>query len=291
MGMGSWDDRDWTRTVSTRATKTREEIFTQRRIHKMFDPRGIKIRESRDSKDHPESNAIILGLDVTGSMGLIAEKIAKEGLGTLVAGILDRQPVKDPQIMVMGIGDINTDEAPLQVSQFESDIRISEQLENLWLEGNGGGNAYESYDLPWYFAAHRTSIDCFEKRGKKGKLFTFGDELPPGGVTKSQLKEYFAIDEARAFTALQLLEAAQKKYEVFHVIVEQGNYASRDLARVTKTWRDLLGKRAILLDDYNHISEVTLSVLEVSEGKDPNEVVKSWEGKSVRKSVQHALFD
>lgn len=291
MGGGNWTSSDWSKTVQTRSTLSRDQIFTQTKIHKLFNPRGIKIRESRDSKDHPESNAIILGLDVTGSMGIIAEKVAKEGLGTLVAGILDRKPVNDPQIMIMAIGDIVSDEAPLQVSQFESDIRISEQLASLWLEGNGGGNSSESYDLPWYFAATRTSIDCFEKRNKKGKLITIGDELPPYGVTKGQLKEYFAIDEASNYKPEQLLKLAQKSYEVFHVIVEQGNFASRHLQQVKAGWRDLLGKRAILLDDYNHISEVILSVLDVSEGKDPNDVVKSWEKKSIKESVRHALFD
>ncbi|HAO33838.1 MAG TPA: hypothetical protein DCQ84_12920, partial [Candidatus Competibacteraceae bacterium] len=58
-------------------------------------------------------------------------------------------------------------------------IRIARQLRRLWLEKGGGGNACESYTLPWYFAATHTAIDCFEKRGKKGYLFTVGDEEPP----------------------------------------------------------------------------------------------------------------
>lgn len=35
----------------------------------------------------------------------------------------------------------------------------------------------ESYELAMYFMARHTSIDCYEKRGKRGYLFMIGDEL------------------------------------------------------------------------------------------------------------------
>ena len=167
MGYSRWDDNDWKSYSAVTVNSTREQIFKNSNIFESFDPSRIAIRESRDSEQNPESTPIIIGLDVTGSMGIIAEVMAKEGLGTLVKGILDREPVVDPHILIMGIGD-QTDRAPLQATQFESDIRIAEQLSNIWLEGAGGGNGSEAYDLPWYFAAHKTSIDSFEKRGKKG---------------------------------------------------------------------------------------------------------------------------
>jgi len=128
MGGGTFTPSSWTSYSKTTRSATREQNFAQRKIHPSFEPKGIKIRESRDSAEHPESTAIILGLDVTGSMGMIAEHIAKNSLGSLMLGIYEKQPVKDPQIMVMGIGDVACDQAPLQASQFESDIRIGQQL-------------------------------------------------------------------------------------------------------------------------------------------------------------------
>ena len=88
--------------------------------------------------------------------------------------------------MAMAIGDAECDRAPLQVTQFEADIRLADQLRELWIEGGGGGNRGESYHLPWAFAAMRTSTDCFERRGRKGYLFTIGDEPILPGISAPQ---------------------------------------------------------------------------------------------------------
>lgn len=292
MGSGRWDHdtySDYTRTI---AKSSAREIFRGRGIKDYMDPKNIKIRESRDSEDNPKSNAIIVALDVTGSMGIIAERMAKEGLGTLVQGIYDRKPVEDPHVMIMAVGDIFHDEAPLQATQFEADIRIAEQLKDVYLEGHGGGNSFESYDLPWYFAARKTSIDCFEKRGKKGYLFTIGDELPPQQTASVQmLREVLGSnDEIAKLSPMEALKEAQEKYEVFHIIVEEGNFASRAKNKVTNAWREILGGRAVSLKNYKHIAEVILSVIEVSEGRDPDAVVSAWENRDIKDTVKYALY-
>jgi len=43
-------------------------------------------------------------------------------------------------------------------------------MEKIYLERGGGGNNHESYAAAWLFGATRTSIDCFEKRGKQGVI-------------------------------------------------------------------------------------------------------------------------
>ena len=303
MGCSSWSSTDWKTYASASSvamstaraagfsdTAARAQVFKQRTINPYLDPRGIEVRESRDSDLNPQSTAIIIGLDVTGSMGVIAEKMATESLGTLVEGIINRKPITDPHVMIMGIGDISYDSAPLQVSQFEADIKIAEQLADIYLEGGGGGNSYESYDLPWYFAARKTSIDCFEKRGKKGYIFTIGDELPPNRpILKRSLNDKFGYVEQDDIGIEQSLNAAQEKYNVFHVIVEQGNYCRSNKRNVIERWTELLGQRAIRLKDYTHLSEVILSVIQVSEGAEPLEVVNSWQDPNIKESVRYAL--
>lgn len=148
MGCGSWTPHDWdSYSKSSIAGKSAAGIYTSKMMKAEFDPKDIPVRESRDSADHPNSNAIIIGLDVTGSMSDILEGVAKK-LNVLVSEILDRKPVTDPQIMFNAIGDAMCDTTPFQATQFESDIRIAEQLTQLYFERGGGGNGFESYPSP-----------------------------------------------------------------------------------------------------------------------------------------------
>jgi hypothetical protein len=243
-----------------------------------LNPKGVMVRESRDSADNPNSTAMIVGLDVTGSMGMIAESLAKEGLGILFQETLDRKPITDPHMMFMAIGDAYYDQAPLQVSQFEADNRIIDQLTGIYLEGHGGGNSFESYDLPWYFASQHTSIDCFEKRGKKGYLFTVGDEEFPRGLRRDQIKEICGDTVQSDYTSEELYDMASKMYHVFHVIVEEGNHCRHYKDKVVDSWRKVLGQRALLLSDYTKLSEVIVSAMQVIEGESAATVAKSWSG-------------
>ena len=287
MGGARWDEDDWKRASGATAGKRTEDIFTASGMHPKLNPYGV-VRESRDSLVNPNSNAIIIGLDVTGSMGIIADAMAREGLGVLVEEILKRKPVSDPHILACGIGDSYCDDAPLQITQFEADIRIADQLKMIWLEKGGGGNSHEGYHLPWYFAAQHTQIDCFEKRGKKGYLFTVGDEEPPEELLAEHAKAIFGDSLQRNLSVAELLTLVSRMYHVFHVVVEEGNYARAYLPQVLKKWNKLLGQRVLRLKDYRRLAEVVVSAMEVNEGRDRELVAKSWSG-DTSVVVAHAL--
>ena len=278
MGSARWSADDWTNYSSTTRSKTTDKIFTSRGMKDSLNPFGVAMRESRDSDINPQSNAIIVGLDVTGSMGMIADAMAREGLGVMVEEILKRKPVSDPHIMCMGIGDAYCDSAPLQVTQFEADITIAKQLEEIWLEKGGGGNSFESYNLPWYFAAMHTSIDCFEKRNKKGYLFTIGDEEAPQAVLKSHVQKIFGDGAEKDYSTEQLLNMVSKMYHVFHIVAEEGSHAQSHLPQVMSSWTNLLGQRVLRLSDHKKLAEVVVSAIEVNEGKDAASVINSWSG-------------
>jgi hypothetical protein len=291
MGSGRWSVKDWkaysTTTIDT--ARTVDDIYTSRGLHKDLDPKDITLRESRDSIDNPESTAIIIGLDVTGSMDSVLDQMARTGLKTVAEEIYNRKPVTDPQIMFMGIGDANVDSAPLQVTQFESDIRIAEWLSKIYLERGGGGNDNESYIFPWYFAAKNTAIDCFEKRGKKGILFTVGDECPTPFLTDSQIKEFLGeTTQFEKVTAKEALAMVSRQYEVFHLMVEEGSYCSTNKDEVFSKWRSLLGQHAIPLSDHTKMGEVIISTLQVLAGDDKDDVAASWDG-STSLVVKHAI--
>jgi len=281
MGGGGWTSTDWkSYSTSTVTGKSTHEIYNKSMIKEDFNPKNIDLRESIDSPDNPNSNAIIIALDVTGSMSNVSDA-AMRGLDTLVTELLDRNPVSNPHIMCMGIGDAEArDKAPLQVTQFEADIRIAEQLKDIWLEGLGGGNKTESYHLCWYFAAMHTKIDCMKKRNKKGYIFTIGDEqlldrLPKDSVDyvfgdKSSIQNDIPIDD--------LFAMVSRDYEVYHIIVEEGSNCRYDPQAVINSWTKVIGQRAILLTDITKLSETIVSTIQVVEGESKTSVMKSWDG-------------
>lgn len=274
MGGGSWDANSWSNYAQSRVTgkASAQSIYTARSGKQDYSPNGV-IRESRDSIEHPFSTPIVLGLDVTGSMSSIL-KVMAEKLGLLVTEILNRNPVSDPQILFAAIGDAMCDDYPLQVTQFESDIRIAEQLTDLYFEQGGGGNGFESYPLAWYFSANKTSTDNYEKRNKKGYLFTFGDDGYPDVLTKREIYSVFGDVVEKDIPIEDVLTQVNRKYEVYHFLMTQGgSHRDSDL----KKWQKLLGERAIKVSDYSKIPELIVSILELSNGKDLNQVASTWD--------------
>lgn len=286
MGGGSWTSRDWSNYKNSRNItnqSTVSDLYKSRQMKDSLNPYGVRYRESCDSDDNPDSTAVIVGLDVTGSMGYLSEIIAKNALNTLITEIYDRKPITDPHLMFMAIGDAFTDTAPLQVTQFEADIRIAKQLMDIYFEGKGGGNGGESYLLAWYFAARHTKTDCFEKRGRKGFLFTIGDECNHGVLKKEQIKRVFGDDVENDISAKELLNEVSRQYEVFHLMV--GNYKNYNSPA---DWKRYLGERAMEVTDYTKLPEVIESALEVLGGKDADTVAKQWD-KSTAIVVQNAI--
>lgn len=286
MGAGSFDPGKYRAFAATTATKSTDEIYTSRAINKNLDPKGVKIRESRDSVDNPASTPLIVALDVTGSMGILADVIAREGLGVLFNEMLARKPITDPHLMFMAVGDANCDAAPLQVSQFEADNRIVEQLTQIFLEHGGGGNCFESYNLPWYFAANHTEHDSLIKRGKRGYLFTVGDEEAPGSLTKDQIKKFIGDTPEREVSTEEMLQDVQRKYDVFHIIIEEGSHARTHPDKVRQSWAGLLGQHVISLSDHKKLAETIVSTIEVVEGRDAKEVTVKF-GAAVHDAVKH----
>lgn len=138
MGSGSWNRSSFVTYSSMKNMNvsldgailgdySAQEMFVQRKIAPELDPKNV-IRECCDSEEHPHTKPVILALDVTGSMGGASVKVAKE-LNVIMTELYDK--VQDVEFMIMGIGDLAYDRAPIQASQFESDIRIAEQLDNM----------------------------------------------------------------------------------------------------------------------------------------------------------------
>lgn len=281
MGSGRWDSTVWDGYASaTIAGKTTAQIFSSTKMKTDYDPRTISVRESRDSVDNPNSTPIFIASDVTGSMGIVAETLMRDGLNTIAKEIYDRKPVTDPHIMIGAVGDAVYDTSPLQVTQFEADIRLADQVKDLYLEYGGGPNRGESYLLPHLFAAEKIRADAWEKRNKKGYLFTIGDEPFLDGVKKDEASKFLGIQLQSDLSAKECVARCQKKFEIFHVVIGSRAKLRHDFAQQMLEWNDLLPQRVIVLDDHTKLAETIVSVIQVNEGANKANVVNSWDQKT-----------
>ncbi|WP_158829273.1 hypothetical protein [Mucilaginibacter lacusdianchii] len=290
MGYTNWSDDAYSHLKGTRAGASVNDIFANNKAGMApadMLPNGVHFRESRDSSVHPESLSIMVMLDVTGSMGRIPEVLVREKLGALMNTLIDHG-VAHPQILFGGIGDHITDHYPLQVGQFESGTEeLDKWLTGLYLEGGGGGQKRESYLLAWLFGARHTSCDCFEKRGQKGFLFTIGDEANWDQLDSARMKALMGYTEAQDVSDRQLLEEVQRSYHVFHIHINEASY--KNDPEVIGYWKDMLGERLIILEDYNAIAETIATTVAVIHGVDMHDILKSFDNKTAN-TVGNALM-
>lgn len=241
-------------------TKSTADTFTQTRegkIHESMSPKGVKKREAFDSPDHPNTVPIIVSLDVTGSMMSIPAYLVKDGLPKMMGGLI-QNGISDPSLLFLAIGDHECDRSPLQVGQFESgDPELDLWLTRTWLEKGGGGNAGESYLLAHYFAAFHTDTDAYNKRGKRGFLFTIGDEPGLKTLPGRVIDEIMGTEGNQTMTDRELLTAAEKMYDVYHLVLLHSDGARRSLPY----WKDLLGQKCIEVKDYTEVSHVITDIV------------------------------
>jgi len=184
----------------------------QKQVHPDLDIKG-RTRECCDSPEHPNSTPIAVVMDVTSSRGDDAKTIYAR-VPAFLGAIKVSDIVPDPQILWCAVGDANSDRAPLQVGQFESDRRIDEQLAKIWLEEGGGGTGEESYELAAYLLAHKTKLDA-TARGKKGFAFFTADEAPYPVVSPALVKSLIGDTLPAELPTADVFAALQRKFHTF----------------------------------------------------------------------------
>lgn len=280
MGAGKYSDDvykarvSWRTSTGTPTFKHYEDSVKSGvlKTHSTLEPKGVKFRESRDSVEHPESLAIAIFLDHTGSMSQVPEIIQKN-LPSLMGLLLKKGYVEHPQIMFSAVGDAISDHCPLQVGQFESNLEMETNLTNFVLEGNGGDGLHESYELAMYFMTNHTSMDCLEKRGKKGYFFFILDEPPYEKVKKNEVKEIIGDNIQSDIVTDDIARELKEKFEVFVLIPAGTNHFGN--RSIFQRWQSLFGPNVIQLQDPNLVSETIASLIGITEGKTDADIIET----------------
>ncbi len=268
MGSGTWNRAsfdDYSRRAGRRVSASgdilgvfsAQDMFRSRHLADVLNPYGV-MRECCDSEEHPETVPVILALDVTGSMGSAAVEVAKR-LNTVMTKLYDQ--TKDVEFMIMGIGDLAYDRAPIQASQFESDIRIAEQLDQLYFEGGGGGNGFESYTAAWYFALNNTRLDC-HSRGKKGLIITMGDEPLNPYLPKAPLEASLGVSNEKDIETRELYKEVTEKFEVYHLaVIDPRSNGARFVEKIMKSFGEYLDNEHLRKVNLNNITPTIINIV------------------------------
>ena len=271
---------DWGTRAARDATKSVDAIYTAKTVDKANDPKFITVRESRDSDVNPVTVPVLIGVDGTGSMGGLSGVVAKK-VGLVFQELIDKAVVPGPQVSVALYRDVTCDyNAQYQWSQFESDpVTLMGQVEKFYAIGTGGGgNDSESNGLVWYSALTKTIADHIIKRGKKGYLFTIGDEEVPPSLKAKDINIVFGESPQAVPTNEEMIKSLKKDWNIFHLMVAQGSYMRQNRNAVIESWERLLGQNALLLEHTDSMLEVIVSTIRILEGESVDTVVASWSG-------------
>lgn len=266
MGHGSYSSEAHEAILAERSSAPAQAVFTQTQCHPLMNPKGVRVRECRDSADHPQSLGIVFALDVTGSMGAIPRGLATKELPAFMK-VLEACSVPDPQLLFMAVGDVFSDTAPLQVGQFESTAELMDQwLTRSFLEGGGGPWGKESYEFALYFLAQHTELDCVVKRKKRGYVFLTGDELPYETLSRHAVESVIGDKLDEDLPISEVIAALTRTFVPFFVIPDQNRRGGCEAE-----WRKLLGDHVLCMDGPEDICFVASGAILITERIAPDE--------------------
>jgi len=233
-----------------------EEVMGQQDLHSECDPLNRTVISRHKSP-------VIVAIDVTGSMGNWT-KIIYDKLPMFYGQIMMQGYLEDPAICFAAVGDANSDEAPLQVGEFCQGANLDDWIAKLWLEGGGGGQNHETYELAAHFFNEKV---IFDGACDKPFLFFTGDE----GLYPMVLGEHVMafIDDSNYdvenMATEDVFRLLRRKY---HVFLLHKPFFDAELDMVLKgKWEAVIGGEHILeLKDPKSVIDVMLGAIAMVSG-------------------------
>lgn len=235
---------------------------------------GTAVAKNVDAKSLvPENLAcdaeapLIIAVDVTGSMGdwpatmfsklPYLEHEGKEYLG------------EDMKICFAAIGDAYSDRYALQVREFCDGAKLKDELKELIIEGGGGGQTNESYELAACYFANNVQ---FPVAIRKPILIIVGDEGLYGHVDADQAERLAKVELDQRLTTPELFAQLKQDYAVYLIRKPYG-YSGGDGSdstnmRIQEQWEGLLGgDHVVMLPDANRVVDVIFGILAKETGR------------------------
>ena len=204
---------------------------------------------------------VVISCDVTGSMGDWPATI----FGKLPYLDLEGKEYLGPtmEISFVAQGDAFSDNYPLQVRPFASGLELEKELKELIIEGNGGGNGGESYDLPaLYYARHVEMPNAIHP------IFIFIGDEPLYKTSIADKAKAVGISMDKNMPIEDVIKELQKKFAVYLVQKSYGSGGDSSDSSVTRQWEKLLGEDYIAqLPEASRVVDVIFGIFAKEVGR------------------------
>lgn len=232
---------------------------------------------------------LIVWVDVTGSMGVWPATIFSK-LPYLDHEVKTEYLGADAEVCFGAIGDAHSDKFPVQVQPFTIGTDMTKKLEALVIEGNGGGQIKESYELAALYTLH--NIQC-PQATIKPIVIMIGDEAAYDRVTVAEAKTHAKVKIAKTVTTKEIFASLKESFD-FYLILKPYRKGELDptTREVERFWVDLLGKDHIAyLDDPNRVVDVIFGLLAHATGREDyfRSEIEGRQTKAQVKTVYKAL--
>lgn len=257
-GGGSYYDRDVTSSRLTSGPRgysnAAESSFARSRANAAVLPKNRRLVSTCKSP-------IGYGFDETGSMGDLPKIIFDKW--PMMAGELARMEyLEDPQVSLAAIGDVLSDSDPVQICDFSPIRKLDDWLSRLYLEGEGGGQHYESYEFIAYFYAR-----LYDMENAVTPIFLFtGDESFRDQLYGAELRKHFGGEHSDV-DAYTIFNELKKKFKR-NVFLLHRRYSDPNLnSDITLQWEKILGKENVInLASDKAIADTTLGIFAIASG-------------------------
>jgi hypothetical protein len=243
-------------TTSTFSNVASQQIRGNDKLHKSLDP----TRYVDEALINTHLNPIVFALDDTGSMGDWVYVIYDK-LPMFYGQIKIQNYLSDPSVSFSAIGDHNCCTAPLQVSEFGAGVELDQMISKLYLEGNGGGNEHESYELAAYFYLNNVDLGKCEYPF----FFVTGDEGYFETLHKTTIKTFLDVSVEKDYNSFNIWADLMKKYNVFHI--KKPYIAKSYESKIRNQWETTLSKeRVLVFSEPKAVIDVVLGLISVTSG-------------------------
>jgi hypothetical protein len=179
-------------------------------------------------------------IDVTGSMG------------SWPATMFSKLPYME--ISFSAVGDAHSDEYPIQVRPFSKGRDLESELKELVIEGGGGGQDTESYELTALYYARNVKMP----NAIKPILILIGDESYYSTISKVHAKLAHVTLEEYSINTKDVFKELREKYSVYLI---RKPY-DRDDSKIRNKWIELLGEERIAtLPSADRVVDVIFGIL------------------------------